>query len=342
MLELAGRLLPLAADGVPVALATAIDVFGSSPAPAGTSMAVTADGRILGSVSGGCVEQAALTACRAVLAGGPPRVHRFGFGEEAAARAGLACGGELDVLVHTLDPEASRTALRLAAGGGAASLGFVVAGADLGRTVHAECGMEAVVYVDRVLAAPRMLVVGITETAAALVAAATAVGYRVTVCDVRAAFVTPDRFPGAVAVLARPGHEVVGGLGLGGQDAVCMLGHDEDLDALGIAVALESPVGYVGAIGSRATAARRREQLAGLGVESARIERVRMPMGLDIGGRTPTETAVAILAEVLAVRAGTPAGPLRDGAGPIHRTAAPPWRVLRDAGRSLPVAADRG
>lgn len=320
MLELAGRLLPFAAAGVPVALATAIDVFGSSPAPAGTSMAVAGNGAILGSVSGGCVEQAALTACRDLLAGGPPRVQRFGFGEEAAARAGLACGGEVDVLVHRFEPASSRTALHAAAAGAAAALGFVVAGPQLGRTVHADRAMGAATYVDRVRAAPRMLVVGITETASALVAAATAAGYRVTVCDVRAAFVTPERFPGAVGVLAAAGHEVLAGLGLGPDDAVCVLGHDEDLDPLAIAVALEGPARYVGAIGSRATTARRRVQLADLAVEPARIARLRMPMGLDLGGRAPAETAIAVLAEVLAVRADAGTEPLRDGTGPIHRS----------------------
>ena len=101
MLELADRLLPLLEAGAHLAVATAIDVLGSSPHDVGTSMVVTDGGRILGSVSGGCVEVAALAACRALLADGAARVRRFGFGNEAAGGAGLACGGELDVLVHT-------------------------------------------------------------------------------------------------------------------------------------------------------------------------------------------------------------------------------------------------
>jgi xanthine dehydrogenase accessory factor len=98
--------------------------------------------------------------------------------------------------------------------------------------------------------------------------------------------------------------------------------HDEDLDPLALAAALESPAGYVGALGSRDTALRRRERLRGLGVPPSLLDRLRMPIGLDVGARTPAELAVAVLAEVLAVREGRGAEPLREGAGPIHRLVA--------------------
>lgn len=359
MLELADRLLPLVAAGVPIAAATAIDVLGSSPHGAGTSMAVTADGRLLGSVSGGCVEDAALRACRALLADGAARVHRFGFGDDAAAAAGLACGGELDVLVHRVEGEDVAEQLRLAVEGGPAAVAVVTAGprALVGRTVTAAslpalaqevpglspsllvaaltgrrdagasgpvevacAGWTLRLFVDVAAPARHLLVGGATDTAAALSTAAAALGYRVTVCDPRAAFALPSRFPAAQEVLTGRVHEVIGAAGLTARDAVCLVSHDEDLDPLALAAALESPAGYVGALGSRGTAARRRDRLRALGVPESHVDRLHMPIGLDVGARTPAELAVAVLAEVLAVRSASDAAPLRAGRGPIHRS----------------------
>src|SRR3954452_17034354 len=116
VLELADRLLPALAAG-PVAIATAVDLLGSSPATVGTSMAVTSGGAVIGSVSGGCVEAAALEGCRAVLGGRRATVGRYGFGDAAAARAGLACGGELDVLFHLLHGASVEAELAAASAG---------------------------------------------------------------------------------------------------------------------------------------------------------------------------------------------------------------------------------
>jgi len=359
VLELADRLLPLVAAGVPIAAATAIDVLGSSPHGAGTSMAVTGDGRLLGAVSGGCVEDAALRACRALLAAGAARVHRFGFGDGAAAAAGLACGGELDVLVHRVEGEGVAEQLRLAAEGRPAAVAMVTAGPPsvVGRTVTAAsavalaqevpglspsllvaaltgrqdagasgpvdvacAGWTLRLFVDVAAPARRLLIGGATDTAAALAAAAGALGYRVTVCDPRPAFALPSRFPAAQEVVTGRVHEVIAAAALTERDAVCLVSHDEDLDPLALAAALESAAGYVGALGSRGTAARRRERLRALGVPESHVARLHMPVGLDVGARTPAELAVAVLAEVLAVRSGTGAGPLRVGEGPIHRS----------------------
>ena len=358
MLELAGRLLPHLAAGARVAVATSIDVIGGSPHPAGTSMAVVEDGTVIGSVSGGCVEDAALRDCRALLSDDRTRVRRFGFGDAAAARAGLACGGELDVLVHLLDARLADE-LTAAAAGRAAVVAFVTAGPVplLGRavtlsTVEAfarsvpgipasllravlegaqeggrpgpaliDCGDVSLrLFVDVAAPQRRMVIGGATETAVALTAAAAAAGHRVTVVDPRPGFLTAARFPGAAEVVVGRPHEVLRAASLTARDAVCLLGHDDDLDPLALAVALEGGAGYVGALGSRTTTARRRERLLALGVDEATIARLRMPIGLDIGARTPAELAVAILAEVLAVRAGSDAAPLRAGSGPIHRT----------------------
>lgn len=361
MLELADRLLPLVAAGSRVAAATSIDVIGSAPHLAGTSMAVTADGRVLGAVSGGCVEDAAMRDCIALLDDGVPRVRRFGFGDAAAAQAGLACGGELDVLVHLVAGAHVAAELRNVVEGRAAAVALVTAGPieiigttvtmstahvlaprvpglapalllaaiegrrDSGRSgpVEVGCGpLTLRLFVDVVAPARRMFIGGATETAAALAAAAAAIGYRVTVCDPRPAFARPDRFPAADEVLTARVHDVLRDTDLSPRDAVCLLSHDEDLDPLALAVALESSAGYVGALGSRSTARRRRDRLAELGVADPLVGRLHSPIGLDVGARTPAEVAVAVLGEVLAVRNGLEAVPLDAGTGPIHRAAA--------------------
>jgi xanthine dehydrogenase accessory factor len=359
MLELADRLLPLLAAGGPLAVATAIDVLGSSPHLVGTSMVVTSDGGILGAVSGGCVEDAALRECRGFLDDGVPRVRRFGFGDAAAARAGLACGGELDVLVHPLGGPGVLAELRAAAAGRPAAVAVVTAGPaavlgaavtsataeglvaavpdlpvgllraaidgrrDSGRSggVEIACGAQPLrLFVDVAAPARRMIIGGATETAAALTAVAASAGYRVTVCDPRPDFAVTARFPGADLVLPARVHEVVAAAALAPGDAVCLLSHDEDLDPLALAAALESDAGYVGALGSRSTTARRRARLLALGVPVELLHRLHMPIGLDIGARTPPELAVAVLAEVLAVRSGRAATPLHAGNGAIHRS----------------------
>lgn len=360
MLELGGRLLELLAAGERVAIATAIDVIGSAPNPVGTSMAVSADGTVLGSVSAGCVEDGALAACRRMLGGGAARVLRFGFGE-AASGGGLSCGGELDVLVHPAGGEALRRELQAAAEGRAAAVGLVVAGppralgaligagggagledglgawdpealrrlrvavvaqAGTGRrgVVTVACGGTVVrAFVDTAVPAARLVLCGATETAVALAAAAAATGWAVTVSDPRPALTSARRFPAGTEVVVGAAHEHLATLRLDERSAVCLLGHDEDLDPLAAAVALERGAGYVGALGSRATAARRRERLRLLGVPEHLVERLHGPIGLDLGAVTPAETAVSILAELLACRRGATARPLTAGHGPIHR-----------------------
>lgn len=364
VLEIAGRLLAALRSGERVAVATSVDVIGSAPHLAGTSMAVTAAGAVIGSVSAGCVEASALDACRALLHGGAPQQLRFGFGEADAARAGLACGGELDVFVHPLGGAALEQELEAAAAGRSAAVGFVVAGpaealggvvaggegaglggevdpaqikgasidrlrsavaarALTGRSgpVSVDCGSRTVrLFVDVAAPAARLVIVGATETAAALAAAASAVGYAVTVCDHRDGFAAAERFPAAEQVVVALPHEYLAATALDGRSAVCLLGHDEDLDPLAAAVALERGVAYVGALGSRGTTARRRERLLALGLDDALVDRLHAPIGLDIGASTPAETAVSILAEVLAARTGAQGARLRTLTGPIHRS----------------------
>jgi xanthine dehydrogenase accessory factor len=186
---------------------------------------------------------------------------------------------------------------------------------------HGEAGESAVVvFVESFAPAPRMLVFGAMDFTAALVRVAKVLGYRVTVCDPRPVFATEVRFPEADEVLVRWPHQLLEerGDGLGPDDAVCVLTHDARFDVPALQVALGTSVGYIGALGSRRTHARRRQLLLEAGVAEVALERVMAPIGLDLGARSPEETAVSICAEIIAARSGRAAASLSRSAGPIH------------------------
>ena len=186
---------------------------------------------------------------------------------------------------------------------------------------HGEARESAVsVFIDSHTPRPRMLIFGAVDFTAALVDAGRLLGYRVTVCDAREVFATPTRFPTADEVVVDWPHRLIEQVGedLGPRDAVCVLTHDHKFDVPAIVAALGTEVGYLGAMGSRGTHAERVARLREEGVDEDSIGRVMAPIGLDIGSRTPEETAIAICAEIIAVRTGHEAPSLRDTAGPIH------------------------
>jgi xanthine dehydrogenase accessory factor len=180
---------------------------------------------------------------------------------------------------------------------------------------------EVAVFIESFAPPPRMLVFGAVDFTAALVRLAKVLGYRVTVCDAREVFATKARFPFADEVvvdwpnrlLERIGHE------LGPRDAVCVLTHDHKFDVPAVVAALRTDVGYLGAMGSRRTHADRVARLRAEGVSDQDLSRLMAPIGLDIGARTPEETAVSVCAEIIALRTGRPAPSLQAGEGPIHR-----------------------
>ena len=178
------------------------------------------------------------------------------------------------------------------------------------------------VFVESWAAPPQMWIFGAVDFTAALAKVAKVLGYRVMVCDAREIFATRRRFPMADEVRVSWPTPVFEGRGaeLGTRDAVCILTHDPKFDVPAVLGALATRVGYIGVMGSRTTHAKRMERLAGVGVtEPAQIDRLMSPIGLDIGARTPEETAISICAEIIARRTGTITPSLRDGSGPIHR-----------------------
>ena len=307
MFEIADRLLAAVDTGRQLAVATAVSIDGSAPRTVGTSMAY--DGlAVIGSIAGGCVEAEVVAACEAVLADGVPRTVEYGIEDETAFVAGLSCGGQLRIHIQLLDA-------RLA---------------DLLRrrvpiTTIVPCdGAAPMVFVEQPPSPARMIIFGAMEFSTALAAAAAVLGYRVTVCDPRPLFATAARFPGVDVIVQWPTEWLTNEISAGAiseTTVICVLSHDSRFDAELIDIALRSPAAYVGAMGSRTTHDRRLSSLAERGVEPALIERLHSPIGLDLGASTPEETAISILAEVLAACTAASARPLSRTDGAIHPTA---------------------
>ncbi|WP_049575038.1 XdhC family protein [Streptomyces sp. SBT349] len=217
---------------------------------------------------------------------------------------------------------------------GDAGLDLAVAGAArdlLARGVTAvvrrgpggECGREEVaVFVRSFAPRARLLVFGAVDYAAAVAELGAFLGFRVTVCDARPVFATRARFPGAHEVVrAWPHTYLAAQRDLDGRTAVCVLTHDPRFDVPVLTAALRSPAGYVGAMGSRRTHEDRLSRLRAAGVREAELARLVSPIGLDLGARTPAETAVSIAAELIQHAAGATGRPLTDLTGAIHRPA---------------------
>lgn len=204
------------------------------------------------------------------------------------------------------------------------ALGELAAGLSVTRHYgrHGEAReRDVAVFIESFAPPPRMVIFGAVDFTAALARVAKILGYRVTVCDARPVFATRARFPMADDVVVSWPDRYLSEVGpsLGVRDVVCVLTHDPKFDVPAIVSALTTGVGYLGAMGSRRTTDERATRLRDAGVDDAGLARVMAPIGLDIGARTPEETAVAICAEIIAMRTGRSGPSLRDGAGPIHR-----------------------
>ena len=186
---------------------------------------------------------------------------------------------------------------------------------------HGEAREDSVrVFIESFAQPPRMLIFGAVDFTAALVRVAKVLGYRVTVCDAREVFATRQRFPLADEVVVDWPNRLLDqvGPGLGQRDAVCVLTHDNKFDVPAIVSALATGVGYIGVMGSRRTPENRLVRLREAGVDARGIARLQSPIGIDIGARTPEETAVSIVAEIIALRTGRSAQALNASSGPIH------------------------
>lgn len=205
------------------------------------------------------------------------------------------------------------------------ALGELAAGTTVVRHYgeHGESREATVaVFIESFAPPPLMVIFGAVDFTAGLLRVAKVLGYRVIVCDAREVFATRARFPEADEIVVDWPDRLLARVGprLSPRDAVCVLTHDAKFDVPALVAALETDAGYIGAMGSRRTHADRTKRLIDAGVDDEGLARIRAPIGLDIGARTPEETAVSICAEIIAQRTGqTTARPLRDTTGPIHR-----------------------
>ena len=316
MHELADTIERWRARGDRVALATVVATRRSAPRPVGSKLAVSEQGELFGSVSGGCVESEVALTAGEVIADGVPRLLTYGIENELAWSVGLPCGGEIDIFVERFDGELPGEGVTLT----------VLEGEHAGERLEAEVppGPSRVLEVDgaqvfvEVLGPPpRLLVVGAIDTAEELCRAAKALGWRTAVIDPRPALATRDRLPSPDELTVAWPDE----LEADGDTAVVVLTHEERLDVPALTKALAGDAFYVGAMGSRRTQAKRRERLLEAGLDEGQLERLAGPAGLDLGAHSPAEMAVSILAEVLAVRAGRDGGRLVARSGPIHASA---------------------
>lgn len=335
----------LTAAGTPPGRAVVTSVWGSAPRGEGACLLATADGRLAGSVSGGCVESATAVEVAEAITRGTPKLVTFGVSDERAWEVGLSCGGTIRVFV---EPTVRREIIEAARGPGGVVVATVIEGEGTGSTLVfrddggesgslpagidrgavAEAARQALareasktlelpapggtakVFLEVFPRRPTLVIFGGVHIAAALVPLAKALGYRTVVADGREAFLSRERFPDADELVLGWPEEAFARVGIDSATYVCLLSHDPKFDEPAMEIALRSKAAYVGAIGSRKTQASRRARLRAAGFTDAELARLRGPIGLDLGGRQPAETALAILAEITAVRYGGSGGAL--------------------------------
>jgi xanthine dehydrogenase accessory factor len=322
----------------PIAVATVIQTWGSSPRRAGAKMALTPDGKITGSVSGGCVEGAVFEAGVDVLKSNRSQLLHFGVADETAWEVGLACGGSIDIFVKPLDPEMFKPLRSILVNEQSAVLVTLVKASDerLGREMlirddgdvigniseewdpkivelaseslnqgesrRATLNDEVEIFMEVISPPPTLIAIGGVHITIALVTLAKTLGYRTIVVDPRSAFGNETRFPHVDQLIQTWPQDAFQQIPITRSTAIAMLTHDPKLDDPALKIALPSPAFYVGALGSKTTQAKRRQRLLEEGLTESQLDRLHGPIGLDIGAGTPEEIAMSIMAEIVAAR----------------------------------------
>jgi xanthine dehydrogenase accessory factor len=322
MRDVLGTLERWAAEGVRAACATVVKVERSAPRGPGAVLAVNERGEVAGSVTGGCVEPAVFEEAQAVLAGEGPRLVTYGISDEEGFNVGLSCGGTVHILVESLEPDVVRgLAAAVREERPAAVVSTIRADEPRpqrlvtpGHLEEPEAVRDALtrgeseivtadgeeLFVSSVVPRPAMYVFGAIDFAAAVASVGRFLGYRVTVCDARSAFVTPERFSDVDELVIEWPHDFLERAPVDERTAICVLTHDAKFDVPVLRAALATPAGYIGAMGSRRTTEQRAERLREQGLTDEDLARIHAPIGLPIGSRTPAEVAVAIAAEIVA------------------------------------------
>lgn len=336
MRELLPELENWLASGKKVALATVVSTWGSAPRPPGSFMAVSEDGEIAGSVSGGCVEGAIVEASKRAINLENAELLHFGVADETAWDVGLACGGEIDIFVQPLETDTVSALLPHIKADRSVTLATVISGqiellgAQLVRSedeiiyrsntleisidsisarmkaspsptrfaVESNAGIEY--FINPINPSPTLIMIGGVHIAIALAEIAHSIRFRTVLVDPRRAFGTTERFAHADKLIqAYPG-KAFETIEINASTAIASLSHDPKIDDPALIAALNSPAFYIGALGSAKTQKRRLKRLAEGGVSEEALQRIEGPIGLDIGALTPEEIALAIMAQVVA------------------------------------------
>ncbi|HJV68980.1 XdhC family protein [Ideonella sp.] len=312
-------------------LATVVRTWGSSPRPVGSILALREDGAVVGSVSGGCIEDDLIHRAAEAWPAGPPAFVSYGVSADEAHRFGLPCGGTLELLLEH-EPDAAglaelvrmldegrlvRRHVRLADGR------VRLAAADAPEELRVDLGADGGELANTFGPAYRLLLIGAGQLAEVLASTAIACGFAVTVCDPREEYRGAWNVPGATLVTDMP-DDAVRAFRPDRRSGVVALTHDPKLDDLALLEALDSEAFYVGAIGSRRNQSARRARLAEhFGLDRPALERLRGPIGLYIGSKTPPEIAISVLAEILALKNGVALPAVMGVAEAKNRRAAP-------------------
>ena len=318
MNEVSDRVSDWFAAGKRVVLATLVLTEGPSPRDEGAMFAVSSEHDLAGAISGGCVESELVDIADDILAGGAART--IAFGPDDDLNGGPTCGGTLHVVTAELQQATFDAFLAAQAAGKPFALTIGMDPPHTLRVLTDDAAIEGCderTFVLRYGAPPRMYMVGAVDVARPLLTFAKTLGFAVTIIDPRAPFAVPSRFPGAEVLVAWP-DEVLAEAPIDERTAIVSLAHDPKFDVPAISAALRTPAGYIGAMGSRGTTARRTAALKELGFDDEALARLHAPIGLDIGARSPEEIALSIVAEIVQVRRGGKGASLRYGTGPIR------------------------
>jgi xanthine dehydrogenase accessory factor len=316
-------------EGQEVALGTVIERIGSAPRDPGAALAVSSAGEVAGSVTGGCVEPAVIREATMVLHGSRGRICRYGLTDDDGFDVGLSCGGTIAVAVYPLDsallaplagavesdtPVALTLRLsdqrfgeqRLVLPGPSGTDPIAAAARsllELDESGVVEAGDGELVFVESYTPRPALYLFGASEHVAAVATLGAFLGYRVTVCDPRARFMTRERFPGVDELVIEWPDRFLEHAPIDSRTAICMMTHDLKFDVPALKRALQTDAGYIGAIGSAKTRHERDARLRDEGIGDADLARLHAPIGIQIGARTPEEVAVTIGAQLIEVAA---------------------------------------
>ena len=344
MFELKNEIEAWISGGHEIALATVVRTWGSSPRAAGAKMAIRGDGAFVGSVSGGCVEGALIETGLDVLKTSVPQLLHFGVTDETAWEVGLACGGEIDVFVQRIENASYTKTIEALRSESSIAITTIVKGPDslvgqqifllddgafkspdtilfepstlneINRLINE--GISTVIqgttsdadpvelFVDVITPPSTLVIIGGAHISVALAQVAKHMGYRTVLIDPRQAFAKEERFSDVDARITAWPQDALKELSLTPSTAVAVLTHDPKIDDPALLIALRSSAFYIGALGSRKTQAARRIRLKEGGLSEKEVDRLRGPIGLDIGASAPEEIGLAIMAEIIAVRRG--------------------------------------